>query len=208
MVVKEEHLEITSGNMNNNNTFNNCLFLDCDGVLNYGLFYEERYKQLTKYNDIPFYKTVKKYLRKLLKSKELSRLDYYKSQMCPMRMQLLNEFCAETNSAVVLSASMRSGWTVEDLQKIFNYCGATFTIIGKTGHSEERIRGVEIYSWLKDNCKTWFGVDYYDFSRYIIFDDDGDFLIWQQSNFFQCDNYVGLTPTITYRAKRYLNSLR
>ena len=185
------------------NKYDHIIFLDVDGVLNCQLFYTERYKHLTQYDGIPFYKTVKKYLRKLLKSKELSKMDYYKSEMCPMRMSLLNELCAETNSAVVLSASMRSGWTVEELQEIFNYCGATFNIIGKTGHCKCRVRGVEILEWLKDNCMEWFGVNYYDFHRYAIIDDDSDMLLWQQDHFFQTDNYSGLTPTTTYKIKRF-----
>jgi hypothetical protein len=146
---------------------------------------------------------VKKHLRKLLKNKELSKWDYYKSEMCPMRMQMLNELCAETNSAIVLSASMRSGWTVAELQEIFNYCGATFTIIDKTGYCDCRIRGVEIQNWMKDNCMKWFGVNYYDFYRYAIIDDDGDFLLDQADHFFQTDNYSGLTPTTCYKIKRY-----
>jgi hypothetical protein len=185
------------------NKYKSIIFLDVDGVLNCQLFYTERYKHLTQYDNIPFYKTVKKHLRKLLKSKELSKLDYYKSEMCPMRMQLLNELCAETNSAVVLSASMRSGWNVEELQEIFNYCGATFIIIDKTGYCNCRIRGVEIQNWMKDNCMKWFGVNYYDFYRYAIIDDDSDMLLWQQHNFFQTDNYSGLTPTTTYKIKRF-----
>jgi len=185
------------------NKYKNIIFLDVDGVLNCQLFYEERYKHLTKYNDIPFYKTVKKYLRKLVKTNELSRLDYYKSEMCPMRMQLLNELCAETNSAVVLSASMRAQYSPEDLQIIFNHCGATFTIIDKTGHCEERIRGVEIHEWLRKNCIHWFGVDAHEFYRYAIIDDDSDMLLWQQHNFFKTDNYSGLTPTTTYLIKRF-----
>ena len=185
------------------NKFTNLIFLDVDGVLNCQLFYTERYQHLTQYDGIPFYKTVKKYLRKLLKSKELGKLDYYKSEMCPMRMSLLNELCAETNSAVVLSASMRSGWTPEELQEIFNYCGATFTIIDKTGYCKDRVRGVEILNWIKDNSMEWFGVNYYDFHRYAIIDDDSDMLLWQQYHFFQTDNYSGLTPTTTYKIKRF-----
>jgi len=161
--------------MENKNKFTNVLFLDCDGVLNCELFYKERYAHLTRYDGIPLYKTVKKHLRKLLKSKELSRLDYYKSEMCPQRMAMLNELCAETNTAVVISASMRNGKTVEELQEIFNYCGATFTIIDKTDHTGYE-RGTEISKWLKDNCMQWFGVNYYDFYRYCILDDDSDFL--------------------------------
>jgi hypothetical protein len=28
-------------------------------------------------------------------------------------------------------------------------------------------------------------------------------LLWQQHNFFQTDNYSGLTPTTTYKIKRF-----
>jgi hypothetical protein len=185
------------------NKFKNCLFLDCDGVLNSELFYTERYKHLTQYNGIPFYKIVKKHLRKLFKNKELSKWDYYKGEMCPMRMEMLNELCESTNTAVVLSASMRSGWTVAELQEIFNYCGATFTIIDKTGYCDCRIRGVEIHNWLKENCMKWFGVNYYDFYRFAIIDDDGDFLLDQADHLFQTDNYSGLTPNTCYKIKRY-----
>jgi len=187
------------------NKYDHIIFLDVDGVLNCQLFYTERYKHLTQYNGIPFYKTVKKYLRKLLKAKELSKMDYYKGEMCPMRMDMLNGLCERTNSAVVLSASMRSGWTIEELQEIFNYCGATFTIIGKTGHCKERIRGVEIIEWLREYCMKWFGVHDHEFSRYAIIDDDSDMLLWQQYNFFPTDNYSGLTPNTVYKIERFFN---
>jgi len=180
----------------------NIIFLDVDGVLNCQLFYEERYAHLHRFDGIPLYKVVKRYLRKLLRTKQLLKLDYYKSEICPMRIGLLNELCEQTNSAVVLSASMRGQWNVEELQEIFNYCGATFKIIDKTGHCDCRIRGVEILQWLKDNCMEWFGVNYYDFHRYAIIDDDSDMLLWQRGHFFQTDNYSGLTPTTTYKIKR------
>ena len=185
------------------NKYTNIIFLDVDGVLNCQLFYSERYKNLTQYNNIPFYKTVKKHLRKLLKSKEISKWDYYKGEMCPMRMDMLNGLCERTNTAVVLSASMRSGWSVAELQEIFNYCGATFTIIGKTMHCNERIRGVEILEWLREYCMQWFGVHQHDFYRYAIIDDDSDMLLWQQHNFFHTDNYSGLTPNTIYKIERF-----
>jgi hypothetical protein len=185
------------------NKYDHLLFLDVDGVLNCQLFYTERYKNLTQYDGVPFYKTVKKYLRKLLKAKEISKEDYYKGEMCPMRMQMLNGLCERTNTAVVLSASMRSGWTVEELQEIFNCCGATFTIIDKTGYCDCRIRGVEISNWLKANCLEWFGVHYFDFYRYAIIDDDSDMLLNQQFNFFQTDHYSGLTPNTIYKIERF-----
>lgn len=182
----------------------NLIFLDVDGVLNCQLFYEERYKNITRYDDIPFYKTVKKHLRKLVKKKKISRMEYYRGEMCSDRMALLNKLCEETNSVVVLSASMRASWDVLELNKIFQACGATFTIIDKTGHSECRLRGVEIYQWLKNNSDKWFGVNYYDFYRYVIIDDDSDMLLWQQHHFFHTDNYYGLTHNVCYKIKRFL----
>jgi len=183
------------------NKYNSIIFLDHDGVLNCQLFYDEKFAVLERYDGIPLYKIVKKYLRKQLKQKQLTDLEYYKSETCEMRIELLNWLCKETNSAVVITASLRSGWSVEDLQKIYNYCGATFTIIDKTGHCADRIRGVEIYNWLKDNSYNWFGVHYFDFHRYAIIDDDSDMLLNQQFNFFQCDKYCGLTPTIAENIK-------
>ena len=183
------------------NKFTNVIFLDHDGVLNCQLFYTEKFAHLERFDGIPLYKVVKKHLRKLLKKKELTDLEYYKSETSIMRIELLNWLCKETNSAVVISASMRSSWSVEDLQKIFNYCGATFTIIDKTGYSADRIRGVEIFNWLKDNSDKWFGQLYFDFHRYAIIDDDSDMLLNQQYNFFKCDKYCGLTPTIAENIK-------
>lgn len=130
-------------------------------------------------------------------------MDYYRGEMCSMRMRLLNQLCEETNSAVVLSASMRSSYTPEQLQVIFNECGATFIIIDKTGHCDCRNRGCEIKKWLHDNCEAWFGVHHFDFYRYAIIDDDADMLLEQANNFFKTDNYSGLTPTTTYLIRRF-----
>lgn len=177
------------------NKYKSIIFLDVDGVLNFELFYKEKFKYLERFDAIPFYKTVKKYLRKLYKAEEISDLDYYKSSMSIDCIKMLNTLCEKTNSAIVLSASMRSGHSVEELQEIFNYCGATFTIIDKTPHTKYE-RGTEISKWLKDNCMEWFGVHYFDFYDYVIIDDDNDFLIKQSNHLFQTDNYCGLTPTI------------
>lgn len=183
----------------------NIIFLDVDGVLNHELFFKARYEKLKRNNKIPMYRVVKKYLRKLVKSKEIGTLEFYKRQFDPERIELLNNLCEATNSAVVLSASMRSRWTPLQLNRIFQHAGATFTIIDKTGHCEDRIRGVEILNWLKENCPYWFGVNYYDFYRYAIIDDDSDMLLWQQHHFFQTDNYSGLTPNICWKIKRFFN---
>ncbi len=173
----------------------NLLFLDFDGVLNCQLFYEEYFRDIEKYDGIPLYKTARKLLRKLVKQKEISTNEYFKRNCCPKRIAMLNYLCEETNTAVVISASMRNTRTVEEIQEIFKACGATFNIIDKTPYTGYE-RGTEISKWLKDNCDKWFDVNYYDFYRYAILDDDKDMLLSQQFHFFKVDNYAGLTPTI------------
>jgi hypothetical protein len=189
----------------------NIIFLDVDGVLNCQLFYDKYFAHLERFNGIPFYKTCKKFLRRLhnvrgrIKDCDILDFDYYKSQMDPDRIELLNKLCVEVDAGVVISASMRSGKTIEQLQEIFNHCGATFTIIGKTGHCDCRTRGCEIKKWLYDNItEQEYGCKGFDFYRYAIIDDDSDMLLGQAPNFFQVDNYSGLTPTICYKIKRFL----
>ena len=168
------------------------IFLDIDGVFNCQLWYKEHFKE------------AKKRLKKAVKSKEIERLEYYKSQICPERIGWFNVLCEETNSKVVISSTWRMGKTVQELQEILNHCGATFEIIGKTDHTGYE-RGTEIAKWLRDNIKPeTYGKHYYDFYNYAIIDDDSDMLLNQKEHFFQTDNYSGLTPTTCYKIKRFI----
>lgn len=173
----------------------NIIFLDIDGVLNCELFYNS--KQFADY------KEAKRQLRKDVKAGKIEKLDYYSSQICRERIKWLNDLCKETDSKIVVSSTWRSGKTIEELQEIFNYCGATFEVLDKTGHCECRIRGVEIHKWLEDNCTKHFGVHSHDFYCFAIVDDDSDMLLWQQNHFFQTDTYSGLTPNTCYKIKRF-----
>jgi hypothetical protein len=188
----------------------NIIFLDVDGVFNCQLYYTKYFNHLNRFDGVPLYKVVKKYLRKLhnirgkIKDSHILDLNYYKSQIDIERIGWFNELCEETNAVVVLSASMRSGKTIEQLQEIFDYCGGTFKIISKTGFCDCRTRGCEIHKWLVENItKETFGCNYYDFYKYVIIDDDSDMLLGQQNHFFQTDNFNGLTPTICYKIKRF-----
>ena len=183
-------------------------FCDFDGLFNHDKFYEERYKHLHVDKNIPIYKVVKKQLRKLLKSNNFSKMDYYLSETDVTKIKLFNEFCLKTNSVVVISASMRSLWTVDELQEIFNYLGATFTIIDKTGKCECGNRGCEIKKWLHDNCEKYFKVNYGEFHRWIILDDDVDFLLEQRDHFFHVDNTVGITSNVLKDAENFLNKIK
>lgn len=179
------------------------IFLDIDGVLNCQLFYTERYAHLTKYDGIPFYKTVKKYLRKQVKRGDIRSLDYYKSEICCDRVSMISDLCEATGAIIVISSTWRLNKTVEQLQEIFDYCGGTFKVIGKTPYTGYE-RGTEISKWLHENIKPeTHGCHYFDFYRYAIIDDDSDMLLNQRDHFFQTDDYSGLTPNTCYRIKRY-----
>jgi hypothetical protein len=172
------------------------IFLDIDGVFNCQLFYKSQ-----EYDD---YKQAKKQLRKDVKKERIDRLDYYSGQICKERIKWFSDLCEEIDAEVVISSTWRLGKTIDELQEIMDYCGGSFKIISKT----ERLgyeRGIEISKWLKDNIKPeTHGCHYYDFHKYVIIDDDSDMLLNQRFNFFQTDNYSGLTPNTCYRIKRFI----
>jgi len=120
------------------------------------------------------------------------------SELDPDAVILVNNLCDQANCKVVVSSTWRIGRTIEELQAVLNERGATFDIIDKTIITEEEVRGVEIQKWWGD-----YGDDY---NNYVIFDDDSDMMIDQYHNFFQIDGYCGVTPTITYKAERFLNT--
>lgn len=168
----------------------NIIFLDIDGVFNCQIYYKS--KQFLDYRENP-----------KAEDEKVKRLDYYASQICKERMGWFNQLCEETDSEVVISSTWRSSGSVEVLQEMMNYCGATFKIIGKTPHTGYE-RGTEISKWLKDNITPeTYGCHYFDFYRYAIIDDDSDMLLNQESHFFKTDNFSGLTPNTCYKIKRF-----
>ena len=158
----------------------NIIFLDIDGVLNHELWYEKLHTTLSPYN--------------------LSKLTKEEKDIDKDKILLLNEFCEETKSKVVISSTWRIGRTIEELKEMFLRIGATFEIIDKTGKCCSGIRGVEIYNWINKNPEKEI--------NYVIFDDDSDMLLWQRENFFWVDRYCGITSTILYKAKRFLLKIK
>lgn len=149
------------------------IFLDFDGVLNCEIHFLEDH--VTNANNC------------------------YDDKLSKRCINLLNDLCTSINADVVVSSSWRKNKSVEQLQKILNDSGAIFNVIGKTPTSEDGIRGVEIWRWLKENRP-------FNFDRYVILDDESDMLLWQTQNFFKCDPYCGLTPNICYRIKLFIDS--
>ncbi len=173
-------------------TSNFIIFLDIDGVLNC-----QEYFQTEGYQN---YREAKKQMRKDVKNGDIERLDYYKGQICPDRIKLLNKLCKDLNAVVVISSTWRNNKSIELLQTIFDYCGGEFRIIGKTDFIGYQ-RGVEIHQWLKDNAPKCDG----KFTRYAIIDDDSDMLLSQQAHFFQTNNRTGLTSEICNNIVRFAN---
>jgi hypothetical protein len=173
----------------------NVLFLDIDGVLNCHQFYRN--------HQIKDYEEVRQKMLGNIPIGKTERLEFYKSLLCPDRIDLLNQLCKETETSIVVSSTWRLNKTVEQLQEIFNYAGAAFTILDKTEHTGCE-RGTEISKWLKDNCMKYFGINHTDFVKYVILDDRNEMLLKQEIHFFQTDSHSGLTPDICSRIKNFL----
>lgn len=159
----------------------NIIFLDIDGVLNCEEFYLERQK----------------------KRKELS---YPLDQICPKRIQWLNDLCEGLDARVVISSTWRSDGLAA-MQHLFVQLGATFPVLDVTPHlGRYTVRGNEILAWIEQNEKL-LGCYRHEFLTYAIIDDDSDMLLWQRDHFFQTDAYSGLTPNTCYRIKRFFEKL-
>lgn len=184
--IMADRMKYKSDNSFRKHTKNNnsLIFLDIDGVLNH----LEHFKRMEKGS-----KTMEEYDLKMI-DRDI--------------VKLLNDLCEQTNSVVVISATMRKLRSLEYLKDFFKKVGATFEIIDTTPVFNESyaVRGNEIYHWLKENSKKHFDIDYWKFKRYAIIDDDSDMLLWQKDNFFKTNGQIGLTEEICNEIKEFLKS--
>jgi hypothetical protein len=158
------------------------IFLDIDGVLNHERFYKERHERRN----------------------EEAGWEHPYSEIDITSVNNLNNLCDETGAKVVISSTWRhSGleYCKDALEKV----GFTGEIIDITPTHESRFRGLEILDWIKSN-EELIGDRYYNFTEYVILDDDSDMLYWQRNNFLLIDRFVGLTMGDVFRAKRILNN--
>jgi hypothetical protein len=160
------------------------VFLDIDGVLNHEDFYRKRHED---------------------KLNGFKGPEYPYSEIDTKSIINLNSLLEETGASVVISSSWRSSG-LEYCKDVLEYHGFKGNIIDITPNlrSENCLRGNEILRWVKDN-EELIGERYYNFTEYVILDDDSDMLYWQRNNFLLIDRYVGLTMGDVFRAKKILN---
>lgn len=159
-----------------------CIFLDVDGVLNHQLFYH-------KYRDG-------------LITKEDRRANIDKDSISLVN-DLIERLGGVKDVLVVMSSTWRNNYDdVREHNELFHKYGAIWDFFEKTGNSDSRIRGVEIYQWLEKNSRKYFNVNSSEFKNFIILDDDSDMLLWQRENFFQIDTYCGITYNTVHKILR------
>ena len=171
------------------------IFLDVDGVLNHNAWY----KWVMSHPEF-------------LKEGGHKNID-------PRSVERIIKICDETGARIVLSSSWRL-WEfyqtlknlnrIRDLRPILNY------MVGITERTEDRFRGQEIKYFLnncrKGNFMTTTGnnlkkadIEFVQFPKYIILDDDTDMLEEQEAVFLHIDDRVGITIKDVDKAIKILN---
>ena len=169
------------------------IFLDIDGVLNSETHYNKENNHIQEFeSETPEFM--------------IGHEEYYKRHLNFEQIRNLKEFCHENDVKIVISSTWRKSKTVEELKQLFDCISNGFgeLIIGKTPNSNHGIRGVEVRQWINDECKL---MNKNEEIRYVILDDDSDFLIWQINNFIQVDSHCGLNHNHLYKAKRILDNV-
>ena len=159
------------------------IFLDYDGVLNHEAFYKERHERVLNGE----------------------KLNHPYSEIDPKCVENLNKLIEDTGAKVVISSTWRHSG-IDYCNDVLKYHGFEGDIIDITPNLRGRgcLRGNEILQWIRDNHDLV--GDYYNFTEYVILDDDSDMLYWQRNNFLLIDRFVGLTMGNVFQAKRILNN--
>jgi histidinol phosphatase-like enzyme len=160
------------------------IFLDVDGVLNTNTYVQSVFERFSE-------------------SKKESAFDLFEFMKLQIDPDLVKRFkiLVDTSGAkIVVSSSWRHGhmdvlWTV-----LLEHGISDESIIGQIGSEcPSCVRGNMIRKWINDNV-----IDYHKFTRYVIFDDDSDMLLWQKFNFIQTDPEIGITVQQVQKAQDIL----
>jgi hypothetical protein len=123
-----------------------------------------------------------------------NRYDKYGDAFDPRCMMHLERIIRATGAKLVISSTWRNaGFDV--MVEMWNHRNYYGEIIGITPTDEKRFRGNEVKTWIEK-----YGAD-----RYVILDDDSDFLPEQQNNFIRTDSIFGLSYGDAEKAIKILN---
>lgn len=171
------------------------IFLDVDGVLNHNAWYKW-----------------------IMSHPEFLKEGGHRS-IDPRSVERVIKICDKTGARIVMSSSWRL-WefyqtlknlnSIRDLRPILDY------MVGITERTDDRFRGQEIKYFL-NNCRkgnfiTVSGnnlkkadIEFVQFPKYIILDDDTDMLDEQANVFLHIDDMVGITHKDVEKAIKILN---
>ena len=111
----------------------------------------------------------------------------------PVAISRLNWFIEKINGKIVISSSWRHSAKIEDFSKQLYEIWIRWDIIWYTPdyHRDERLKKLKQIRW--NEVKMWINDNPNLVDKYVIFDDDKDFLEEQKNNFIRTDSKVWLT---------------
>lgn len=132
----------------------------------------------------------------------------------PEKLELLKHILDETDADIVVSSSWRYSTVKETLEKSFKDFPFKDRIVdvtprlnlpGKKGDWTFFMpeRGLEIDAYL--NKLTGHDFHHEKYVKYVILDDDPDFLWVQRNNFIRTDSYLGMSEEDVEKAIKILN---
>lgn len=134
------------------------------------------------------------FVKRAEKAENNEFLSYPLDQFDPLCVERVNRILDETEAKLIISSSWRF---TKGLDNILTTVGFKHPIHDTTPYIPNKIRGEEIDLWLNNHK---------DFDRYVILDDDKDFLRKQKPYFVHTSRKDGLTDKLTEKAIRILNN--
>lgn len=116
---------------------------------------------------------------------------------CPISCSNLGYILDKTGAKIVVSSTWRKSRSVDELQEILKRYVPNAKVLDKTPICSSRIRGEEIFSWLKNHHIL-------QFDRFVIIDDDSD-MGKLLPHLFKINGKVGLDFFAAEKIIKYLN---
>lgn len=110
-------------------------------------------------------------------------------------IEIYNRVCEEFDLKPVITSTWRTNHTIKELQRFFDYWGIDTPIYDYTPILFNEPRGIEIDTWLRENCCD----------KWVIIDDNVSGITPFVSNVVKCRGWLGLTEDEYFEIKRILS---